>query len=869
MEYHSIALQELYHKLGTTKGGLSSSQALNRLEKYGKNEIQEKKKINPFAIFANQFKTPLIWILMGAVVVSLFIGEIINASVILVILLLNAILGFAQEYKAERTIEALKSLSSPKARVIRDNREREINAESLVPGDVILIQTGDKIPADSRLIEAINLEAQEAPLTGESNPVNKALVTLSPTTPVADRRNIVYSGTVVTRGRGKAVVVSTGMNSQIGKIAEMIQREEKALTPLQFQLGRFSKLLWILVMAICLIVFTAGILKGEPALKMFLAAVALAVAAIPEGLPAVVTMALSLGTRRMVKRNSLVRKLPSVETLGCTTVICTDKTGTLTKNEMTVKRLFVNNETVEVTGTGYEEKGEFSSNPKRLELLLSIGALCNDAKIDEAVLGDPTEAALIVSASKAGIIKDELEFKHPRIAEIPFESERKRMTTIHKVKGKRMAFMKGAPDVVLDLCNRISINGKVQRLSAKQKNQIIEVNEAFSKEALRVLGFAYKPITGKVEENNFIFVGLQAMIDPPREEVEGAIEKCQRAGIKVIMVTGDQQNTAMAIAKIIDLKGKTINGEQLDKISDSEFKKRVEEISVYARVNPVHKLRIIKALEANGHVVAMTGDGVNDAPALKKASIGISMGLKGTDVAKEASDMVLMDDNFASIVNAVEEGRTIYDNIRKFVHYLMSSNLGEVLTIFLAILIGLPLPLIAIQILWINLVTDGLPALALGAEPAAPDIMQRPPRKKTSHIVSIEGASIIVIAGIIMMMGTLGMFKYYLVNFSLVRAQTVAFCTLMMFQMFNVLNSKSDRESIFKISSLSNKWLLGAIMSSVLLQLLVIHTPINTYFNTVPLSLIEWGYVVLVSASVLVFVEILKISKVIAGSKWS
>ena len=879
--YHDITLKELYHTLSTSERGLTSSEAEKRLEGYGKNEIREKEKISPVNIFLSQFTSPVVWVLIVAILISFAVDHKIDAVVISIILLINAVFGFIQEYKAEKAIEALKKLASLKAVVIRDNKEGEVDATELVPGDVVLLETGDKIPADARLVESISLATEEASLTGESVPISKQVDVLPKATQVADRTNIVYSGTAIVRGRGKAVVTETGSKTQIGRIAKMIETEKKSMTPLQKQLKRFAKSLSLLVLGICVIIFSVGMLKGENLFQMFLTSVSLAVAAIPEGLPAVVTVSLALGIRKMIKRNALIRKLPSVETLGCTTVICSDKTGTITKDEMTVKKIYVDGIVVNVTGTGYDRTGNFSSKPKNLRLLLEMGALCNNARIDNKVFGDPTEAALIISAAKAGIDKEEFELKYKRIEEIPFESERKRMTTVHDVKGQKIAFTKGAPDVILNLCNRINTNRRVTKLTPKQKEQILKVNEEFAKNALRVLGFAYKTITkdNAVEEKDLIFVGLQAMIDPPRGEVREAIRKCEKAGIKVIMITGDHRLTAIAIARELGLKEEAITGEELDRISDAELKERVDEISIYARVNPEHKLRVVKALESKGHVVAVTGDGVNDAPALKKSSIGIAMGVKGTDVAREASDMILTDDNFASIVNAIEEGRTIYDNIRKFVQYMLSSNFGEVLTVFVAIMVfldfqGKPiLPLLPLQILWINIVTDMFPALALGVDLADKGTMERPPRKASSHIINIDRASILFLIGIIMMLGTLGIFRYYMVKHDILYAQTVAFTTLVMFQMFNVFNFRSERKSALR-GFFSNRWLIVGVILSILLQLIVIYTPINEYFLcagqdcSVPiLNILDWFYIIIVSSSVLVFVEIIKISQNVFKTK--
>ncbi|MEW6097193.1 MAG: calcium-translocating P-type ATPase, SERCA-type [bacterium] len=853
-------LDAIFREFDTSKKGISNVEAKNRLSKYGPNILKETKKVKPIIIFISQFKSFIVGILISAVVISLLIHEYLDAVVISVILILNAILGFIQEYRAEKSIEALKKLISLKAKVIRDGKIHEIDAQDVVPGDILVLEEGDKIPADARLIEAINIQTQEASLTGESTPVEKNIDLLKEKTPVSEQKNMVFSSTIITKGRGRAVVVNTGMNTEIGKIATMIQEVEKGLTPLQIKLKQLGQWLGMLTIAICIIVFIAGAIKTGEYLKMFMAAIALAVAAIPEGLPAIVTISLALGVQRMIKKNSLIRKLPSVETLGCTTVICSDKTGTLTHNQMTVGKIFVNNEVINVTGSGYSTKGTFSKPPENFELLLRIGVLCNDANLDgEKVIGDPTEASLIVSAAKAGLIKEELEETYPRIAEIPFDSKRKMMTTLHSIDNKLFAYTKGAPDIILEKCTQIYINDKIRELTSEDKEKIHKANETFAQDALRVLGFAFKETETKMPtEDNLIFVGLQAMIDPPREEVKEAIKKCKTAGIKPVMITGDHKLTAIAIARELGITGKSLTGRELDEIED--LHKIVEEVSIYARVSPEHKIQITESLKKNGHVVAMTGDGVNDAPALKDADIGVAMGITGTDVAKEASDMILTDDNFASIVSAVEEGRTIYDNIQKFVSYLLSSNLGEVFTIFTAIMIGMPLPLLAIQILWINLMTDGLPALALGVDPPDIGIMERKPRKKEKSIVSLRRFIWMVIIGIIMMLSTLGIFHFYNPEENLVYARTMAFTTLMMLQMYNVINCRSDHTSAFR-GFFSNMWLLWAILSSIALQILIIYTPLREIFYTTTISLTDWGYILLISSSVLIFGEIVKVGR--------
>ncbi len=848
-------------ELNSSDSGLADEEARKRLGQYGLNEIKEEKKISPLKIFISQFKSVVVWILIAATVISAVLEEYVDSVVIAIILILIAVLGFIQEYKAEKAIDALKKLASLKATVKRGGQKMEIDSKEIVPGDILILETGDKVPADARVIKSFNLESQEAALTGESLPIKKITDALPDKTVLADRKNMVYSGTIITSGRGEAVVAGTGMQTEIGRIAALIQEVEQEETPLQKKLDQLGKWLGAVTLIIAAIVFAAGIMKGGKVLEFLIVAVSLAVAAVPEGLPAVVTISLAIGTTRMLKRHALIRKLPSVETLGSTTVICTDKTGTLTVNQMTVKKMFVSGKVIDVSGSGYEPKGEFTSNGKKvdsreIELLLITGALNNDAALKEGkVIGDPTEGALIVSAAKAGFLQDDLIEQFPRVEEIGFTSERKMMTTIHKVGGKQVAYSKGAPDILISKCSHILIGNKMKKLDRKDKDIILQMNKEFAGQALRVLGFAYNPKPSKSPEKGMVFIGLQGMIDPPREEVKLAIEKCKKAGIKIIMITGDHEITAKAVAKEIGLEGESMSGQQLQEAKDLD--KVVEKISIFARVNPEHKIKIVDALKKKGHIVAMTGDGVNDAPALKKADIGIAMGITGTDVSKEASSMILTDDNFASIVNAVEEGRGIYDNIKKYVYYLLSSNLGEVLTIFTAIMLGMPLPVIAIMILWINLVTDGAPALALSIDPYDPSLMERQPRNPKERIITPFMQVQMLIGGIVMMLGTLLVFRKY-DGSNIAHAQTMAFTTLMMFQMFNVLNARSERSSIFKVGFFRNKWLVLAILSSVLLQLAVIYTPLSRFFRTVELGAMDWAVAVFVSLSILIVMEVFK-----------
>ncbi|PIU72774.1 ATPase [Candidatus Woesearchaeota archaeon CG_4_10_14_0_2_um_filter_33_10] len=870
MDYYNYSVNKTLDEFKTSEKGLSQQDAEQRLEKYGLNEIKEEKKISVFQMFFSQFKSSLIIILLAAIILTLIIGEYADSALITIIVIVNALLGFAQEYKAEKSIEALKKLASLKATVIRDGKKERILAKDLVLGDIIRLEEGEKIPADARLIEVISLETHESALTGESTSVAKEISEIKGKKSIAEQSNMVFSGTVITRGRGKAIVIRTGMRTEIGRIAEMMQSEEKEQTPLQLTLAKLGKLLGIAVIIVCIIVFLTGLLRGNNAVEMFKSAIALAVAAIPEGLPAVVTITLALGVTRLVRKNALIRKLHSVETLGCTNVICTDKTGTLTKDEMTVKEIFVNNKLIKVTGQGYSTEGLFlDSKPGDYELLLRISSLCNNASIsNEKILGDPTETALLVCASKASLSREELEQEFPRIHEIPFDSERKMMTTIHQNKNKEIAFVKGGPKQVIDNCSFYYENGKIIKLTKSKKDEFLEKNREMASKALRVLAMAFRELPEKVKyssetlEKNLVFVGLTGMIDPPRAEIKDAIKLCRKAGIRVIMLTGDQRTTAKAIGiqiGLINKDEKIITGMDITEFSDTEFDNIVKDVNIFARISPKDKIRIVDSLKKYGNVVAMTGDGVNDAPALKKADIGIAMGITGTDVSKEASDIILTDDNFASIVNAIKEGRGIYDNIKKFVEYLLSSNLGEILVIFVAMLIGMPLPLIAIHILWINLATDGLPALALSVDPAEPGIMERKPRKKDSKIFSKNVVLRMMAVGIIMCVGTLALFKLYDPVNNLVYAQTMAFSTIMMFQMFNVLNCRSEKNSLFKIGIFSNKYLIGAIVISILLQVIVIYTPLAIFFKTVPLSLVDWIYIILMSSTVLIFGETIKL----------
>ena len=873
--FYANELGTVMATIQTTKNGLSSDEARQRLTQYGLNEIREGKPVSALKIFLSQFSSIIIWILITAMAISAMLGEYTDAIVIGVILVANAIIGFVQEYQAERSIAALRKLASHKAIVLRDGVEKEIDARHLVPGDIILLASGDKIPADARLIDAIDLKMQEATLTGESTPVTKSAgVICAENMPIAECKNAVFAGTIIINGKARAVVVATGMQTEIGKIAHLLETVKPEPTPLQKKMKQLGKGISIVTLTVCGVVFLAGVVQGKPILEFFIVAVSLAVAAIPEGLPAVVTVSLALGVRRMVKKNALVRTLPSVETLGCTTVICTDKTGTLTHNEMTIKKIYVDEKVIDVGGSGYKPEGAFSQKTSNLPLLLQIGALNNDAKLDEhawKIVGDPTEGALLVSALKAQLDYKLLNLKYKRIAEIPFTSERKMMTTVHTIDGKTYVYVKGAPDVILEKCTALQLGAKKVRLGRSEKYQILENNKNFAKDALRVLGFAYKEIKNSDKKNeknannkdewehDLIFVGLQAMIDPPREEVRGAIRKCVSAGIRIVMVTGDHKDTAVAIARNLGIDGRAVSGAEIDTI---DLDREVENIHVFSRVDPRHKLKIVEALQKKGHVVAMTGDGVNDAPALKKADIGIAMGITGTDVSKEASDMILTDDNFASIVNAVEEGRGTYGNIRKYFAYLISGNIGEVLIIFLSIILGLPLPLTATQILFINLVTDGMPALALSADPFEPNAMYRAPRKKTEAVHKGLRAFIVYYPVLITILSLAVFSWFYIKKGDLAQAQTATFLTISMCELYQAFSCRSIMYPVWNVGIFKNKYLILAVASSLAMITTAVFVPaFGTYLNMVPLSLSEFFILLGLASSGAIMIELTKVAR--------
>jgi Ca2+-transporting ATPase len=917
-------------ELDVTSKGLTTQEAQERLKKHGYNELIAKKRRTALHMFLDEFKDIFILLLIAAVIFSAIIGyyelsigeadQVLEAyaDVIIIgaIVIMVAITGFVQEYRASKALEAMKKLTAPKAHVIRDGKEVVIPAKELVPGDILVLESGDQVPADARVIEAIELKTIESVLTGESTPVNKGVSALSEETPISERHNMLFTATHVVYGRGKAVVTATGMNTEFGKIAEMVQTAEEETTPLQRKLNKFASKIAKVVIAVVVLIFALeafeAVTQGfqvQAFIDAFLSAIALAISAVPEGLPAIVTVALALGAREFARRHAIVRKLSSAESLGAVTVICSDKTGTITKGEMTVRQLYVDDEFVEVTGVGYEPKGEFklggeATKPGRdAELLLRIGTLCNNAQLRKKendggweIFGDPTEGALIVAAAKAGLSKGKLEEDFPRVREIPFTSERKRMSTVHKTpQGEVFAYVKGAPETILERCTHILEKGKEEKLSPVYKKNVLQANEQLAGNALRVLAMAYKRLPSAVEdyddeviEDGLVFAGLEGMIDPPRQEAIQANKTCQKAGIKTVMITGDHKLTAVAVAKEVGIfkEGNLVlTGNELDKLDDAEFEREVEKVSVYARVSPEHKLKIVNALKKKGHIVAMTGDGVNDAPAVKSSDIGVSMGITGTDVTKESSDLVLTDDNFATIVKAVEEGRVIFDNIRKYARFLIACNFDELLVIGSFALLGgvlgpelFPLPLLPAMILWINLVTDGAPAVALATDPPDVDVMDRPPRNPNEGILHGMGR-FILLSFLLQSIGTILVFslEYYVfpgtwmsdaaVNWqtlavsdpmrevyreiAYVEATTVAFIQAAMFELFVVWNCRSEKRSVWRMGrdAFKNKFFVIAEIVAIVVTLGITYIPITQQlFHLTGLTGIDLVYVLGVAA---------------------
>ncbi|MDI6706982.1 MAG: calcium-translocating P-type ATPase, SERCA-type [Bacillota bacterium] len=873
LEWYTVEKEIVAKELSTSlTQGLSEREAEKRLEEYGYNEIQQKDRKSILQMYADQFKDFMIIILIVAAIISGLLGELTDAIVILLIVILNAVMGVVQESKAEESLSALKKMAAPHAKVLRGGSHDVIPARQLVQGDIVILETGDLVPADLRLFDTSNLKIQEAALTGESVPVEKNSKALDKKNiPIGDRVNMGYSGSIVTYGRGKGIVVGTGMNTEVGRIAEMIQSAEEVETPLKRRLQALGKTLGIGALAICAVIFIVGILYGKEIFEMFLTAVSLAVAAIPEGLPAIATIVLAIGVQRMVKRNAIIRKLPSVETLGSATVICSDKTGTLTQNRMTVEKVFYENRLYDVDqGIGDVQ------NHKQFELLVMAGVLCNDAKLrltdgEVKTFGDPTETALLDLSIKADISKDVLDANEPRVDEIPFDSKRKLMTTVHRTENGYRVYAKGAVEELLRRSSRVLLDGRAIKLDDHHRAKILETNEAMAADALRVLGMAYKDINeisrynkGEVYEGDLIFIGMVGMIDPPRPEAREAVKLCKRAGIKPVMITGDHRITAVAIARdlgILEKDEEAITGAQLEDMSDEELEQKVWQFSVYARVSPEHKVRIVKAWQSQGQIVAMTGDGVNDAPALKIADIGAAMGVVGTDVAKEASDMVLTDDNFATVVAAVEEGRTIFANILKAIQFLLSCNVGEILTLFIATMLNWDEPLLPIHILWVNLVTDSLPALALGVDPAEKNIMDRKPRDPKQNIFDKGMIRRIAYQGI--MVGVLTLAAFIIGSQrSLEAGRTMAFTALALSQLTHSFNMRSNKQSVFKVGLASNKYLLGAVGISALLVFIVLEVPfLSSVFKLVALHSNEWTAVGLLALTPIAVVETVKLLK--------
>ena len=885
--FHALTRDAAFELLSSTPQGLSNSEAAKRFAEIGPNEIQAAKPVSAWEILLEQFKNVLILILLGATVLSLFLGHGVESIIIAVIVLFAVLLGFVQEYRAERAIEALRQMAAPTASVMRDGSEVKIPARELVPGDVILLRTGDRIPADARLLETVNLQVEEAALTGESVPVEKHVHALSSDDlAVGDRKNMVYAGTAVTYGRGRALVAATGMNTEFGKIAQLLQTVESGKTPLQENLDKVGSVLARAAFVVVALIVALGVLRGQPVIDMLIFGIALAVAVVPEALPAVVTISLAIGVQKMVKRNALIRRLPAVETLGSTSVICSDKTGTLTKDEMTVRRIYVAGQLFSVSGAGYTPTGEFSLDggaptapSYALLQMLTAAVLCSDTQLvpgkegagpDWDIKGDPTEGALVVVAAKAALSKDALDAEFPRVQEIPFSSETKRMTTLHQTGASLTAYAKGAPEVILASCSTQLTGAGVRALNDDERQKILAAAQDMAGNALRVLAIAAKPeAILETAAQEMMFLGLAGMIDPPRPEAKAAIALCADAGIRPVMITGDHPLTAQAVARELGLLGnggRVVTGAELEEMTDEQLVREVENISVYARVSPSHKLRVVTAWQSRGQIVAMTGDGVNDAPALKKADIGIAMGITGTDVTKEAAAMTLTDDNFASIVAAVEEGRGVFGNIKKYLMYLLSSNIGEIGLMVGSVLLGLPLPLTAVQILYVNLATDGLPALALSVDPPETDLMKRKPRNPRTGIFTRPVVTLMLLGGFWSALINLGLFAWAMSSGrSTEQAMTMTFVSLVLIQFFKAYNFRSDRHSVLK-KPFANKWLNLAVSWEMVLLVLIVYLPfLQEPFNTYSLPLVDW---LIVGGLAVTIIPVLEIGKWMVRKGW-
>jgi P-type Ca2+ transporter type 2C len=885
---------EVLRQLKTDASGLSADEARQRLILTGPNELESEKKTPAILVFGRQFLSPLIYVLLVAAGISLAVRHFIDAVVVFGVLLVNAAIGYFQETQAEKSMEALLEMAAPRAKVKRNRSIEQIPAREIVPGDIVTLEAGDKVPADLRLLEASSLKINESTLTGESMPVDKDVSPISEERSMADRTNTAYMGTAVTSGRGTGVVVTTGMSTEMGRIAGGLHSVKSEETPLQKNISKLSRYLVFIFLGVTALLLVVGLVKGLDWLEMFMLAIAAAVAAIPEGLPAVLTVVLSIGMRTMARRNAIIRKLLAVETLGAATVICSDKTGTLTLNQMTVRRLYTDRQYVEVTGEGYEPRGEFQQNGRelapntkeRLELLLRIGVLCNDAQLKNKenkaeIIGDPTEGALTVVAAKAGLEKEQLEKTFPRIDEIPFESEKQYMATLHSQDHRKgeLLYVKGSVERILAFSHYMVKEGQVVPLQPSDSQTIAEAAAEMAKEALRVIAMAYKEILAggekldaKSAQTGLIFVGLAGMADPPREEAKEAIQRCKQAGIKVVMITGDNKITAESIARQLELSsGKAITGLELGKMSEEELSDSIEDITVFARIEPLHKLKIVNAFKNRGHVVAMTGDGVNDAPALKTADIGIAMGITGTDVAKEASSMVLADDNFASIVSAIDEGRAIFTRLRNVLFYSLNTNLSELVVLILAIFFTGAAPLIAVQILWINLVTDTAGDIPLGLEPKFGDELKQPPRRPGVGLIYPGLFLRIVIMALLIGMGTFLIFRWAEANLGLDEARTLAFCSLAVFEWFIAFSARSDEHSVIQLGIFRNRVLIYSIALAVLLQLAVVYVPfMQAAFHTVPLNLRDWGIAILAGGSLFLIEELRKtfLPRLYSWGKW-
>ncbi len=874
--WHTLPVQEVFAALHSEQGGLAPEEAARRLAAEGPNELQAGHRISPWAILLAQFQNVLIIILLIATVLSTFLGHGLESLAIAIIVLFAVLLGFVQEFRAERAIEALNKMAAPAATAVRGGRELQVPARELVPGDVILLRAGDRVPADVRLIEAVNLRIEEAALTGESVAVDKNAETLSdPQLALGDRRNMAFASTAATYGRGRAVVVATGMRTEFGQIAQMLQSVQQTTTPLQQNLDKVGRTLAKAAFVVVGLIVLAGLWREQPFVEMLIFGVALAVAVVPEALPAVVTVSLAIGVQRMVQRHALIRRLPAVETLGSTSVICSDKTGTLTKDEMTTRRIYAAGATTDVTGSGYEPKGEFQRDGQPLQLagpareLLQAALLASDAEIafDEQyqrwrVKGDPTEGAMVVAAAKAGLERGELEARWPRVDEIPFTSETKRMTTLHRDGESTLAFSKGAPEVLVASCSHVLTDSGPVPLSESEKQAVAAAAEQMAQDALRVLAVAKKSGASREDaERDMTLLGLIGMIDPPRPEASAAIAQCEQAGIKPVMITGDHPLTAQAIAREIGLlkTGRVITGAELQELSDEALAEQIEDIDVYARVSPAHKLRVVTVLQQRGHIVAMTGDGVNDAPALKRADIGVAMGITGTDVSKEAADMTLTDDNFASIVAAVEEGRAIYGNIKKYLMYLLSSNIGEIVLMAVATILGWPMPLTAVQILYVNLATDGLPALALALDPAESDLMRRHPRNPRRGIFTRPVVILMLVGGLWSGLVNLSLFAWARASGrSLEESITMTFVSLVLIQFTKVYSFRSESHSVLD-RPFANKWLNRSIVWELALLVAIIYIPfLQKLFATYALPPLDWVIITICAATVCPVMELAK-----------